>query len=312
MKCCEPLQILSLKLLFLTLLASTLWGDIILRDVALQKSTLKLGDVAKIVDKNRNRANYLASLHIDEAYLADGILSRDEIKRVLQKNFIDASKIKIVGSRVKLQAKAKMINKDTILQAIERFVYSRYKNVAIEKISLHFQAIPLQSGMYRVNIKPTSESFHHIYLDISIYDGKKLAKKLKATLYVQRFIDAAIAVRSIRKGEIIDASYIQPKRVRLASSSQLYLTPAQVIGAVAKRDIKQNQVIKRYMVEPDYDVKRRKSVKIIYQKGAIRIELLGLALQNGKVGDIIRVKNLSSNKVLRCKVVSSGVVQYLY
>ncbi len=312
MKCCEPLRISSLKFLLLLLLASALWGDIILRDLAIKKPNLKLGDIAKIVDKNPNRANYLASLHIDEEFMADGIVSQNEIKKILQKNFIDTSKIKIMGSTVKLQVKAKKIDKETILQTIERFVHNRYKNIAIDKISLRFHTLPLRSGTYRIRIEPTSESFHHIYLQISIYDGVKLAKKLKVTLYVQRFIDAAVAAKSIRKGEIIDAQDIQSKKVRLANSSQLYLTPAQVIGAVAKRDIKPNQTIKRYMIEPDYDVKKKRSVKIIYQKGPIRIELLGLALQNGKVGDIIRVKNLSSNKVLRCKVISSGAVQYLY
>ncbi len=314
MRCCELLQTLSLKLLFVAFLAATLIAQsrIILQESVINKPKLLLSDIAKIEDSNSHIAAFLSSLPIDAESRSDGVINKAEIEKILKNNLIDIQKVSIVGSLVKIESRASEITRAMLLKAIEQFVKRRYKDVAIEKVALSFKSMPLQSGSYHLHIVPTSESFYHLYLKVTIFDGKKRVKSLRATLFLQRFIDAAVAKRDIAKGEIIEPQAIAKKRVRLRNSAQEYLTPLQVVGAVAKRAIKINQVIKRYMVEPNYEVKRRKSVKIVYKRGAITIELLGLALQNGRVGDIIRVKNISSNKVLRCRVVSNGVVQFVY
>ena len=314
MRCCELLQTLNLKLLFIALVATALFAQsrIVLKSSVINKPLLRLGDIAQIEDSNPHIASFLASLSIDPKFVSDGVISKAEIEKILKQNLIDTKRVNIVGSVVTIKSRAKQIDKAMLLKALEQFVTSRYKNIAIEKIALHFDTLPLQSGSYHLHITPTSQSFHHLYVKITIFDGEKRLRSVNATISLRRFVNAAVATKSIPKGRIIEADDITKQRVRLRSSMQHYLTPSQVVGAVAKRDIRANQIIKAYMVEPDYAVKKRKSVKIVYKKGPIKIELLGLALQNGSLGDIIRVKNISSNKVLRCRVIANGVVQFVY
>lgn len=83
-----------------------------------------------------------------------------------------------------------------------------------------------------------------------------------------------------------------------------------IVGSTAKIDISENDVITERMVIPDYKVKRKDYVKVIYSRNSIRIEIQGVALENGKLGDLIKVKNISSGKVLICKVIGKDTVLY--
>lgn len=55
-------------------------------------------------------------------------------------------------------------------------------------------------------------------------------------------------------------------------------------------------------------VEKNKKVNILYIDRNIRISMVGVALQSGKVGDYIEVKNISTGKVLKAKVISDSEV----
>ena len=74
------------------------------------------------------------------------------------------------------------------------------------------------------------------------------------------------------------------------------------------------RVVKSFVVSvkvnPHYLVKRGNPVKVVYVKGPIKIEIIGIALENGREGDIIKVKNPSTGKILPCRVVGENVVLF--
>jgi len=83
-----------------------------------------------------------------------------------------------------------------------------------------------------------------------------------------------------------------------------------LIGKKLKYNIKAGEVIKDFMLD-DFDIKPNTKVKIIYDKNGLRIELLGKTVEGGKIGDIIKVKNISTNKVIKCKVLDTNTVLYI-
>jgi len=50
-------------------------------------------------------------------------------------------------------------------------------------------------------------------------------------------------------------------------------------------------------------------VQILSQSGSIRVQMSGEALSGGSLGQQIRVRNLTSGRVLRARVVAPGLVQ---
>jgi len=49
-------------------------------------------------------------------------------------------------------------------------------------------------------------------------------------------------------------------------------------------------------------------VTVRFIKHNLNIEIRGLAMANGAIGDMVRVKNLETNKIIRSKVIDIGVV----
>ena len=62
----------------------------------------------------------------------------------------------------------------------------------------------------------------------------------------------------------------------------------------------------------DILVKARDNVKLIANVGTARLEALGEALQDGRVGEVIRVRNVESSRVIHGRVQPSGMVLVEY
>ena len=71
---------------------------------------------------------------------------------------------------------------------------------------------------------------------------------------------------------------------------------------VAKVKLPPGTVVLQRYVEIPFAIKRGQLVKIVAEKNGIYVETTGRALQNGHVGDIIKVKNIYSKKVIEGKV----------
>jgi len=313
MRCLEPLRISS-RFWILLLLPLGVWAQvtITLHSHAKWHRGLSLGEIADISSKDRQIVQFLKALQVPEQMAADGRVERSEVVRLLRSHMIDPKRVRVGGGPLLLFTQASTLTKERLVEAIEGYVRQNYPEVKIQRVLLSFKKMALPHGEYRLQISTSSKTPSHLYLDVDIYSGGELVRQVHPTLLVTTYAKVPVAVRTIARGQIIGPEDIRWERRPVRGSVARYAKPSEVVGAVAKRTIQAGRLLTRSAIEPDYAVKKRRNVKIVYQKGAIRIELLGLALQNGRVGDIVRVKNLSSNKVLRCKVLQNGVVGYLY
>jgi len=83
-----------------------------------------------------------------------------------------------------------------------------------------------------------------------------------------------------------------------------------VLGKRLRTSIKHpNTIITRNMLREPVMVKRGNLVRIVLEKGPLRITTMGLSKQNGAFGDIIKVKNISSKNVIYARVMGDSLVQ---
>jgi len=76
----------------------------------------------------------------------------------------------------------------------------------------------------------------------------------------------------------------------------------------AKRRIRANQILSPDLIDQPNAVKRGERVKIIATHDGISAAMSGEALEKGSLGDVIKVKNLSSGNTIEAKVLEVGVV----
>jgi len=132
----------------------------------------------------------------------------------------------------------------------------------------------------------------------------------KRTVNVEVNVDARskvyISIGRIEKGEPLKDK-VEINEI-LLSSVRGKPFRGDIKKVVARITIPEGSVILERYVEIPFLVKKGKLVRIIAQKGNIFVETKGRALQNGRKGDIIRVKNIYSGKIIEGKVKDENTI----
>lgn len=122
-------------------------------------------------------------------------------------------------------------------------------------------------------------------------------------------VPAVHAARVIERGQTIAAEQLQLQEVNVAKASRgFYNSADEVIGQGAKRRIRAGALIAPSLLTTPLLVRRGQQVTIVASQDGIAASATGEALGNGRAGEVIRVRNLGSQKVIEAQVVEEGVV----
>lgn len=132
---------------------------------------------------------------------------------------------------------------------------------------------------------------------------------LNATAQAHVFLPAVHAAGIIDRGQTIRDSDLRLERINIAKARRgFYNRLDEVVGLAAKRRIRAGQTITPALLEQAMAVKRGEPVKIVASNDGIEASTSGEALGDGQPGDVIRVRNTRSGKVIDAKVLEEGVV----
>ncbi|SFC01745.1 flagellar basal body P-ring formation chaperone FlgA [Pragia fontium] len=147
--------------------------------------------------------------------------------------------------------------------------------------------------------------------DIRCEDGSgwEVAVTVKPDIY----LPVLVAKNTIERGEKITAGDIEMKKRNISSSRNGFISnPDEAVGLTVKRRIRPLQPIIPSQLEQPILVNRGQRVIMIASQDGIEARTMGEAMKNGRKGDMIKVKNLSSKKVVTAVVDGMGVVRMLY
>ena len=94
-----------------------------------------------------------------------------------------------------------------------------------------------------------------------------------------------------------------------AASVDYFHSPAEVIGKVPSRVLKAGQVLRTSMVQMPVAIEVGTPVEIMVDVNGIQVKAEGVAMQKGRIGAFIRVRNVRSGKYLRGRVVDAHTVR---
>lgn len=132
-------------------------------------------------------------------------------------------------------------------------------------------------------------------------DGRAV-KNIAVSATLEALAHVAITTGDLRRGVILSEDHIELAERDLNRLRAPCFDSAELLGKRLKRSLRKGDVFERSAVAFPPMVKRGELVTITVQKGALTVTAKGLAQQNGDAGDMIRVRNISSQKDLICKV----------
>jgi len=129
-------------------------------------------------------------------------------------------------------------------------------------------------------------------------------------VFVQVFQPVAMTTRPLARGDILSATDIKMVERDLSALKRGYIIDSkQPVGMVVKRRIGTDSIITPQLLEAPRLVRRGEQVAIIAESRGIEIRAVGKALADGSRGDLIRVRNTASKKVIEAVVTEPGVVK---
>ena len=118
------------------------------------------------------------------------------------------------------------------------------------------------------------------------------------------------AARPLTRGQVVGQDDVKMVERDLAQLQSGYFTdPAAVAGMEATRTIAMDAALTNYLVKEPLQVRRGQRVSLIASSGGLEVRMAGEALADGVTGARIKVRNLSSKRVIDGTVLSASTIQ---
>jgi flagella basal body P-ring formation protein FlgA len=126
---------------------------------------------------------------------------------------------------------------------------------------------------------------------------------------IDRFANVLVASDKIVTRQIIQDDDFVIQRMNITTLLEKPVADfASIAGHRLKRNLAKGAILTWSAVETTPEVESGREVSIVYQSGMCRITASGTALQNGRVGDQIKIRNNSSRQVVLATVTNTSEV----
>ncbi len=121
-----------------------------------------------------------------------------------------------------------------------------------------------------------------------------------------------VAAKDLRPAVVLGASDLRLEEREVGSTSAKYLTSVDAaVGHEVNRLVREGIMLTEPMLQNPVIMQAGVQIYIVANVNGVRIKTEGVTLQRGREGDIIRVRNVHSSKVLRAKVLDATTVEVL-
>ena len=273
-----------------------------------------LGDIASITPEGE-AANALAADRIT-ASPAPGKSRTIKAASIIEmmRNNKDVADITWSGAKsIEVTRQGQVVTAKQMKQIIADYIGKHLKNLPDADIRFTSVRTPgdiiLPTGKITCTVRPSkpaiigSSSFNLLFA----VNGRTI-KNCTVHGRLEAMAPVATAAVNLRRGSIITPDQVEMIRQDISKLDGPYFSRNKVVGLQAKRTIRAGKPLDAMNVAPPPVIKRGEPVEIVASRGALRISTKGIATMDGRPGDFIRVKNISSSKLVYCRVDAPGLV----
>lgn len=133
--------------------------------------------------------------------------------------------------------------------------------------------------------------------------------QIRLPVKVDIYQDVAVTKSPMIKGQTLDALDIKYRKKRVSGLHQGYFTEKDSLERLqAKRNLPANSILTTGNLAPRLMVTSGQQVTIVLNFEGLQIKSTGKALQSASHGQLVKVRNTQSNKIIEGTVASEGVV----
>lgn len=290
--------------------------------VRVDGTIITLGEVAQISGGDTERIQSLRQLKLGNAPVPGGSFSMT--KEVLEMR-IAATGMDITGvtwqipSSVTVTGNSQLVSEQTLIDRAIMAIRSQVglrvnREDLIISSAGHVSDViaPIGNLMLSTSLPygiryntPTT-----VAIAVSVNDRgfTKVGLKFDVKLYRQ----VAVASREVNAHEIFTDDSLRYERMDTGLLAAGFVTDKnKILGLMSRRQVTPGMVITDSMVNKPPIVKRGSAVTLVARVGNMEVSAIGQAMQDGSEGQLIRVSNVNSNKIVLARVLDESTVQVL-
>lgn len=310
------MRLFTFFFIFLVINCNILFAyDIKIKDIVItDKKILTIGDVAECngkihyfdIIKNQTLLNiesYPKYKKITKQKLLEAL--SNIVPNELISNFYIPEYIEIYKGKM-------VLTKDILMKILNQFVTYNTPYIKGDKIirDVSTPEFIILGSNEKIAIKPVNEKLkpgHNSVSFLIIKKGKQIRSR-PAKFFLDVYSKVPCAVRPLNRGETLTIEKITFMKKNLA-----YL-PKDIWNGVSgpfriKIPIGTHQPITLGKLEPLPVVSKGQKIKLVYSTDNVVLKTMGMAMEDGKIGDIIKVVNLQSKRYIFGKIKDKDTVE---
>ncbi len=308
----------SFFLFFSILIISFVYSaEIILKDkeIVLSKDKIYLGDIADFVGFNEKTIEELSNIYLKKASLP-GYKTIIPKELVSNKVFKYYGKVKINGpEKVIINIKKNEINRTDLIKTAETYIKEKMPwqedevNIEVKNIN-DKNSVDVPDGVVLLKVKEdfTTNFKGNVVIPVEIYIDNKFYKIETVSFFIKVTKVCFKSTRNIRSKEKLSDSDIESVKKDITYlPDDIILLREELDNLITKKAILKGTLLLRSMFESIPLFRKGARVYLIVKIKNIQVETEGIALGDGRINDLVRVR-LDNKKILEGKVNKEGKV----
>lgn len=289
-------------------------------EVTVTGPLITLGDLATITGDDKDRVKALAAIKLGNAPSPGHrlALTSDALGTRLAGSGADLGEINwLVPPTIVVTTAAQTIGGDRLLAAATEALQAQLASEGDTELSIApLGATPnVMAPLGSIDIKaefpagirynaPTA-AVVAISADGRVFTTVSLRFNVKANQQV------VVAARNIAAREEITPDSIRTERREIGKMAGYITDVGKVVGLAARRPVTAGTPLTEAALDKPVMIKRGAAVAILVKAGGMVITAGGRAMQEGREGELIRVQNVTSKRIVSARVVDANTVQVI-
>ncbi|MDZ4786473.1 MAG: flagellar basal body P-ring formation chaperone FlgA [bacterium] len=283
---------------------STVLSQVItLGDIA-DISSAKLADDDKIINLRKVRVQN--SPNPGESIT----LSAIRVLEIIERSGVRRNEIGYSFPRVMTVSRAsRLLSAEEVQDAINNVLADTKKEASVKNLFFD-KEIRVAPGMSRIKAVPlNSLKSRHIFSITASVEGEEDIR-FTVPAEIEEWITVPVASRGMSKGEIVKSEDLVMARLNLAAMPlDATINEKNIIGYEVGNTISPGESFRKKSLKIPPVVIQGSKITLLYTKGILNVTASGTCLEDGIEGQLIKVQNDASKRVLMAHVVERGLVK---
>ena len=278
-----------------------------------------LRDVARIESTQEAFAELVGLTEVGTAALPGmaRTLDPDGIRIRLRQHHFDLERVTVLGiGRLTVTTASRMLGGDEIVRAVEEYLLAQRPAGEEGEVRIEALVVPRELTVPDGLVELRARSMLAgrlagsvpVRLDV-VVDGK-VFRSLPVTVRVQLFRDVLVAARSIPRHGVLRVEDVRLDRRDVAGlPPEAFRVASGAVGKRATKSLSTGEVLVPASVEEPPVVRRGDVVMLVAEAGGLQVTTRGEVKEEGRPGQVVRVRNLSSEREIYGRVVNGSTVR---